>query len=246
MKNGKPKNENKEIVFPYGENADPQLQEKSLKKILTILNGNPTVSSRLSNALGLKEIPGMPPVADMSRLIITTDMFQRGFANYEYINQLRVAALNILAIPAVFEIEYNIVSPAPRANIALPAAGTPLYINNDKDLRVNNAWFDYRPSVLNPAADTFSRALHCQFRLDDSIVFEQTQNNLVSSAADNSFVSQTADSSWNGIIPQGSTFRVIFRVADGATGAWVALNVGDAFGMALSAFAVPAGAEPPK
>lgn len=251
---------------PYGvENVPITPKEKKvLENILTKLRGNAVLSTRLMNALQLQDVPGHPMVADLSMVRIITDMFQAGFANYEYINPPTLEAINIGAGENGFYRGY-FASPNP-----LPVPGDPLasifvdqessvtganafamYRNTQKDIRVCNAWVKYLPDQegdpnnLNPSTDTHPLAIHCEFLLDGNIVWEQVQNNLVASAADWSFMSQTADSNWNGIVPKGAVFSFRYYMADGTTGLPTTASNADHLSAGLIALGVPFGAQLP-
>ncbi len=249
MKNGSPET--------YGQKRDAN-QPDSIKKFWTRLTTRGTISTRLARALNLKEPPGEPPFADMSELKIVTDMMQGGFSAYSLFSH-RVSSSPGSSSPAgKLVIGGPIIAPSddldPRlAELLVPAAlipetmSRPFFKNDVLDCRIGNAMIDYfpEPAQRNPNTDTNPQSLRVMFILNGSPVFIQTQNNLVSSAADYDFIFQTADSYWNGIVPAGSYFSWLMVKSNGATGATKAFDAGDIFGLSLSGLSVPAGTRLP-
>jgi hypothetical protein len=255
MRNGK--QENGEEVFPYGLDVDPGLQEKQAKKILTILNGNPNLATRLTSSLGLKDTPGQPPIADMSKVSIIADMFQQGFANFRHIGQTGVST-GAAAIAGKRFIGGTLIGPSDSIdpNLAAlqtnplflfaPSIARPLIRNTDFDCRVTNGYISYNPAVLNPQADTNPESLRVFFYLDGCPVFIATQNNLVSSAADYEFFFQTADSTWDGIVSAGLYLSWLMVKSNGLTGATKTFDPFDIWTAGVCALAVPVGAQIPR
>jgi hypothetical protein len=239
---------------PKGYGSKMSANGKSNKPNLwTLLTGNGVISTRLTRALGLKDPPGHPDRADMSEVKITADMMQGGFSAYTNAFGYKVSPA-LLAVDLIMggslvgptaEIDPAMKSFTTNPGFFFPFGQSPLLRNNARDMRVGNAMISYNPFVLNPSTDTNPQSLRVFFFLDGIPIFVQTQNNLVSSAADFEFFFQTADSYWNGIVPSGSYLSWIMRKSNGLTGASKNFDIGDIFVASIHGLTVPAGTHLP-
>lgn len=228
--------------LPDGDN-DPT---KPVINLAVPLGFNGQAAAGLGNALNVKDARSYPLNVEIGKLALTTDVFQHGFGQYQYINFVanNGAAVSINAFTDVLPqfLGQNAVA----AGAGVPLAG-PLFQNNLLTCRISNAWFRVTYATPNPLANTTPLAIHVIFLLDGNPVWEEVQNNLIAQAADFSFVAQTANSSWNGIVPAGSLFTAKVFQVNGTTGAAkVAFAAADTAEWGLIAFGVPAGAELPK
>jgi hypothetical protein len=224
------------------------------KPFWTLLQGNGTISKRLTRALGLKDPPGHPVRAKMSEVQVYADMMQGGYSAYKLENG---ANGFFGGVPAGIKyLAGSIIGPTDELDPALinllgvsgsyyvPVSCRKPFIKNlGKDIRINNAEFVFFPHVseFNPPADTKPMSLHCQFILNGSSVFTMTQNNLVSSSGDREFHFQITDSYWNGIVPDGAYLSWVFGRVDGLNGQEKVFHGGEVGIVTASVLSVPAG-----